>query len=124
MNRLASVMAALLAGVAIGAMGINGLRAQNKAPAAYFIADISEISNPAAFSQGIQKVGAVIVASAGHYLARSDNIVSLTGMPPKRFVIVAFESMDAAKAWADKVKALMPDVDKYSKQRRFLVEGM
>ncbi len=87
MNRLASVMAALLAGVAIGAMGINGLRAQNKAPAAYFIADISEISNPAAFSQGIQKVGAVIVASAGHYLARSDNIVSLTGMPPKRFVM-------------------------------------
>lgn len=96
---------------------------QNKGPAAYFIADITEISNPTAFRQAVQKVGAVIVASGGHYLARSDNIVSLAGLPPKRFVIVSFENIDAAKAWADKAEALMSDVDNYSKQRRFLVNG-
>lgn len=124
MNRLASVTAALLAGVAIGAMGINGLQAQNKAPTADYIADVSEISNPTAYGQVLQKVAAAIAASGGHYLVRSDKIVSLAGTPPKRLVIIAFENMDAAKAGADKLKALMPELDEYSKQRRFLVEGM
>ena len=48
------------------------------------------------------------------------------GAPPKRFVIIAFESVDKAKAWdatpaQQEVNAL---AEKSLKSRRFIVEGM
>lgn len=126
MNRLIPLGLAMLAGAAIGATAVNGLRAQNKAPGVYFVADVSEISDPAAFGPAVQKTGPIITASGGHVIARTENIVPLHGTPPKRFVIVGFDSMDAAKAWTNDpaMKELQPIIDKYSTQRRFLVEGL
>ena len=116
----------MIAGIAIGATAIQGLHAQNKAPAAYVVIDVSEISDPAAFGQAVQKTGPITDATGGHFVVRTDKVVPLYGTPPKRFVILSFASAEKAKAWADNstMKELQPEIDKYSKQRRFIVEGM
>ena len=41
----------LLAGVALGALTIGGLNAQSKAPGAYAVVDITEVTDPEAFKQ-------------------------------------------------------------------------
>jgi hypothetical protein len=40
----------MLAGIVIGATAVSGLYARGKGPGAYAIVDISEITDPAAFS--------------------------------------------------------------------------
>ena len=61
----------------------------------------------------------------GHYLIRTDQITATDGTPPQRFVIIAFDSMDKAKAWSS--SAAQKEVDvirmKATKSRPFLVEG-
>jgi Domain of unknown function (DUF1330) len=45
--------------------------------------------------------------------------------PPKRFVIIAFDSMEKAQAWnsSPAQKAVFEITAKTTKQRRFIVEG-
>ena len=124
MKRTSSLVMALLAGVAIGAAAITGLHAQNRS--AYVVIEISEISDPAAFGPAVQKTGPVTDAAGGHFVVRTEKIVPLNGTPPKRFVILSFDSVAKAQAWADDpaMKGLQAEIDKYSKQVRFIVEGM
>ena len=36
----------------------------------------------------------------GHYIARTQNITALDGAaPPKRFIIIAFDSLEKAQGW-------------------------
>ena len=50
MSRIAFTGIGMLAGIVIGAAAVSGLNAQGKGPGAYAIVDISEITDPAAFS--------------------------------------------------------------------------
>jgi uncharacterized protein (DUF1330 family) len=56
---------------------------------------------------------------------RTDNIIAGDGTPPKRFVILAFDSPAKAKAW--EASAAQQEVTairlKTSKSKQFLVEG-
>jgi hypothetical protein len=57
---------------------------------------------------------------------RTDNIIAGDGPAPKRFVIIAFDSLAKAKAWD--ASAAQQEVTairlKSTKSRQFLVEGM
>ena len=64
--------------------------------------------------------------AGGKYIARTEKITSLDGTPPKRFVIIAFDNVDKAKAWntsedQKKVDAIRA---KTTKSRVFVVEGI
>ena len=100
MNRSLTLgLGGMLIGTALGAAAVNGLHAQGNAPGAYAILDISEILDAAAVPQIIAKAGPATKAGGGRYLAATENITALSGVPPKRVVILAFDSIDQAKAW-------------------------
>jgi uncharacterized protein (DUF1330 family) len=99
MNRYIALSLAMLTGAAFGAAAINALHAQGKGPGAYAVVDISEINNPDVFKTLLPKTAAATAAFGGKNVAVTENIVALDGTPPKRFVIISFESMDKTKAW-------------------------
>src|ERR1700730_3383264 len=99
MNRYLTVGLAMFAGAVFGAVAVSGLNAQNKAPGAYAVVDLSEISNPDLFKTLLPKAEPAMNAFGGKYVIRTENIVGLDGTPPKRFVVIAFDSIDKAKAW-------------------------
>ena len=127
MTRYISLAMAMLAGAALGAAAVNGLHAQNKSPGAYAVVDISEMVDANLFKeQLLPKVTPAALASmGGQYLIRTDQITALDGAPPQRFVVIAFDNMDKAKAWSS--SAGQKEVDaiwmKATKSRQFLVQG-
>jgi uncharacterized protein (DUF1330 family) len=121
--RLAIVM---LAGVAIGAIAVQGLHAQGAKLKAYSVGEIETLdaSAQAAYLPAARKA---IEAAHGHALrTAAGRIVQVEGGPaPKGVGIVEWDSLDDAvafyksKAWAD----LAPQRDKAVKVvRRYVVE--
>lgn len=125
MNRYLSLGLAMLAGAALGAAAVNGLHAQAKAPGAYAIVDISEVTNPDLFKTLLPKTQAANAAFGGQNIIRTENIVALDGAPPKRFIVIGFESIDKAKAWdASPAQKEIGDIRKKStKSRVFIADG-
>jgi uncharacterized protein (DUF1330 family) len=121
-----TVALAMLAGIGIGAVGIHGVDAQGKAPGAYAIVDITEVTDPEGFKKLIPIAGPAMEKSGGKYIVRTDKITSLDGTPPKRVVVIAFDSVDQAKAW--NASPAQKEVDairtKTTKSRVFIAEGM
>ena len=103
MNRYVSLGMAMLAGVVIGAVAMTGRDARGAGgpiPGAYAIIDISEITDPDVFTkQLLPKAEAPVTALGGKFLTRTTDIIGLDGTPPKRYVIISFDSLDTAKAW-------------------------
>ena len=126
MNRYVTIGLAMLAGAVFGAAAVNGLNAQNKAPGAYAVVDLSEISNPELFKTLLPKAEPASTAFGGKFIIRTENIVGLDGTPPKRFVVIAFDSIDKAKAWdASPAQKEITDIRQRStKSRQFIVEGL
>ncbi len=118
----------MLAGGAIGATAIQGLHAQAK-PQSLVVVDISDITNPDGFkgvAQGSPERTAAMQKFGGHYIARTQKITSLDGTPPKRFIIIAFDSLEKAQAWNNSPTqtAVNDTRNKTTKSRSFIVEGM
>lgn len=119
----------MLAGVALGAIAIQGLHAQAKPPV-YVIVDFSEITDPAGYAAlgGRTSAAAASVMKdfGGRFLARTESITALDGTPPKRFVINAFDSTEKAQAWynSPEQKQVNEIRTKTTKSRVFMVEGM
>jgi uncharacterized protein (DUF1330 family) len=126
MSRHITLGLTLLAGVAIGAFAINGLNAQGKPAGAYAIVDITEITDQKTFDQIPSKTTpASLEALGGKYVIRTNNLTSLDGTAPKRFVVIAFDSVEKAKAW-DNSPALKEINDlrkKSTKSRVFIADG-
>jgi uncharacterized protein (DUF1330 family) len=115
----------MLAGAAFGGVAVNELSAQNKAPGAYAVIDISEISSPDVFKTLLPKTGPSMDAFGGKNVILTENIVGLDGSPPKRFVVIAFDSMDKAKAWdsSPAQKEITGIRTKSTKSRAFIADG-
>ena len=126
MNRLGTIAFAMLAGVVIGGAAVSGLNAQGKAPEGYAVVDISEITDPKVFEQIGPKAGPSAAAFGGKYVVRTNNITNIDGTPPQRLVVIAFESVEKAKAWSNSpAQKEVFDLNKKStKSRTFIVEGM
>src|SRR5450759_653335 len=119
------VAIALIAGTTIGGAAIQGLHAQAKPPT-YAIVDINSITDPEGFKALGPKAGPANAAFGGKFIIRTENITASDGTAPKRFVVIAFDSLEKAKAWT--ASAAQKEVDairvKTTKSRVFYVEGM
>ena len=119
----------LLIGAALGAAVIQGLHAQAKPPV-YIVTDISEVTDSEGFKavgQRPNEAGAAIFKDlGGRYIMRTQNITALDGTPPKRFIVVAFDSVEKAQAYNNSTaqKEVIAIRTKTTKSRAFIVEGM
>jgi uncharacterized protein (DUF1330 family) len=115
---------AMLAGAAVGAIGVQSLHAQATAKA-YVITEI-EVVDQAAQAAYLPKVGEVIKAGGGTYLARGGKIAALEGQAPKRVTVVVYDSLEKAQAarTSPAWMALKPDRDKAIKARSYVTEGV
>ena len=97
------VAIALVAGVTIGGAAIQGLHAQAKPPV-YLVIPILKINDAAAFKAAVSgrvMAAAELKAAGGHYVIRSQKFTSVDGTPPERLVVIAFDSVEKAKAFLD-----------------------
>jgi uncharacterized protein (DUF1330 family) len=125
MNRQITLGLAMLAGAVVGAAAISGLNAQGAAPGAYAVVDISEISDPDVYKTILPKAGPANDAFGGKFVVRTSDFVALDGTPPKRFVIIGFDSTEKAKAWSvsPAQKEVFAILMKSAKARTFIADG-
>ncbi len=129
MNSKFKMTFAMLAGATLGIAAIQALHAQAKPPV-YAVVDISEITDPEGFKAIGQRAdaqaAAVFKELGGRYIARTDKITAIDGTPPKRFVVIAFDSAEKAQAWNNlpAQKQVTGIRLKTTKSRSFIVEGM
>ena len=125
MNRSIALGLAMFAGTMFGGIAVNGLNAQNKAPGAYAVVDISEITDQKTFETLLPKAGPANDAFGGKFIIRTANITALDGAPPKRFVVIAFDSVEKAKAWdSSPAQAEIDGIRKKSaKSHTFIADG-
>lgn len=67
---------------------------------AYLVADLT-IHDRQAFSAYVKVAGPLIEKFGGRVIARSDAATALEGVPPDHFVVIHFNSMEAAKRFYD-----------------------
>ena len=67
-----------------------------------------------------------VASAGGRYLARTDKITALAGTPPVRIVVIAFDSVDQAKAWYNSpaMKQIQTLSDQSLKYRWYVAEGV
>jgi uncharacterized protein (DUF1330 family) len=116
----------MLAGIAIGATAIQGLHAQAKPPT-YAVIAVRKINDAATYKTGVlDKAAPIITAAGGHFVVRTDQITSLDGTPPARFVLIQFDSLEKAEAWHN--SAAQKELDdvrmKTTDSLSFLVPGL
>jgi uncharacterized protein (DUF1330 family) len=117
---------AIVLGVAVGAAVVHGLHAQ-AAPPVYVVVEISDITDPEGFKAVPAKSGPETLAPfGGRYVIRTEKITPLDGTAPKRYVVIAFDSMEKAMAWKASASSKEVDVirDGTTKSTQFLVEGL
>jgi uncharacterized protein (DUF1330 family) len=117
---------AVLSGIAIGVAGVTVIQAQQvKPPPAYVVAE-PEITDAATFQKYGQGVPATIAAFNGRFLVRGGKMEAVEGDAPKRFVVIAFDSLEKARAWYDSpaYEAIKPLRFNSAKTRLFIVEGI
>jgi uncharacterized protein (DUF1330 family) len=125
MNRYVGVMLALVAGVVIGAVASRSVGAQ-KPPMGYVIGEIFEVSNQQDYSSYGASLPATLAKYGGRFLVRGGKTQSLEGEPPKRIVVIAFDTPDGAARWyaSPEYSAIRPIRQRAAKARVFIVEGV
>jgi uncharacterized protein (DUF1330 family) len=121
-----TVALSLCAGVAIGAIAVQGLHAQGKPPL-YVVAEIDVTNLDAYVKEYAPKAQALIKSKGGRILAAGQNATAVEGPPPaKRIAIQVWDNPDAY--WAYRKSAELKEVreigDKYAKFRSFAIEGL
>ena len=115
----------MLAGAALGAVAVHGLRAQAKPPV-YVVAEI-EVTDPATYQTYVDRNGALVQSFGGRFLTRGGKTEAIAGPPPRgRVAIYTFESMEKMQAWrgSAQYKELIAIRDKSSNFRSFAIEGL
>ena len=96
-------------------------------PQVYVVVEISDVTDPEGFKAVPAKSGPETLAPfGGRYVIRTEKITPLDGTAPKRFVVIAFDSMEKAMAWKASASSKEVDVirDGTTKSTQFLVEGL
>jgi len=125
------IAVAVTAGIAIGALAVQGLHAQAKPPV-YFVAEI-DVTNPDAYAKEYApKAQAIIKAAGGRFLAiggsaaTTGTVTAFDGNAPKRVVVQVWDSMEKIQAWRANPEyvELRKVGEKYAKFRSFAVDGL
>jgi uncharacterized protein (DUF1330 family) len=117
---------AVLAGVIIGVAGMAIHAQQTKTPPGYVVAEV-DVHDAATFAKYGAKVPDTLKPYNGHYLVRGGKIEGLEGTAPKdRFVVIAFDSAEKARAWENSAEyeAIKPIRHSSATSRVFIVEGV
>jgi uncharacterized protein (DUF1330 family) len=91
------------------------------------VVEISDITDPEGFKAVPAKSGPETLAPfGGRYVIQTEKITPLDGTAPKRYVVIAFDSMEKAMAWKASASSKEVDVirDGTTKSTQFLVEGL
>jgi uncharacterized protein (DUF1330 family) len=123
---------AMIASAAVGAAAVQSLHAQAKPPV-YVIGAI-DVSNPEAYGKEFARQAQVTIRNAGgKFIAiggaggalASGQVTAFDGEAPKRAVIIAWESLDKAKAWYNSAEYqnLLRVGQRYAKFNTFAIEG-
>jgi uncharacterized protein (DUF1330 family) len=122
-----AVLLALIIGVGIGVTGVPAIYAQTKAPShAYVIAEIDVLNQEGYAKEYLPPSSRALLDNGARYLARGSKTVSIKGEPPKRIVVLTFESLEKAQttfasaAFVDAAKV----GEQYAKFRIYAVEGI
>jgi uncharacterized protein (DUF1330 family) len=89
----------MLTGFGLGAVAVQSVHAQRSGPGAYAIIDITEVTSPQGLNEVLPKLGPSIAAFGGKFVTRTENILGFDGVPPLRFFIIAFDTMEKAQNW-------------------------
>jgi uncharacterized protein (DUF1330 family) len=125
MRILVAAGAAMLAGMALGGLTVEHLKAQTRPPV-YFIVE-NEISDVQRYlREYASRAREMIKANGGRYIAAGE-ATSFVGEPPKsRVAIFMFDDISQIRAWLDspEYKELKKVGDKYAKFRNYAVPGV
>jgi uncharacterized protein (DUF1330 family) len=118
---------AVLAGAVMGIVGAKAIHAQQvKASPGYVIAEV-DVNDAATFQKYAEKVPGTLAPYNAHYLVRGGKIEAVEGDAPKgRFVVIAFDSVEKARAWENSpaYEAIKPIRHSSAKSRVFIAEGV
>jgi len=121
-----TVALAVITGFGLGAVTVEGLRAQVKPPV-YVIAEI-DVQNVEAYTKEYApRAQALIKKHGGRFLAAGQRVTSLEGAAPKaRVAVQVWDSMERIKTWRDDPQywELRKIGNQYATFRIFTVEGM
>jgi uncharacterized protein (DUF1330 family) len=124
--KIRHTIAIAIAVVGLGVIATWALAAQNKRPF-YLVIEVDEITDADGY-KAMAKLGLANIAEAKYldarYLARTDNLSALDGVIPKRFVMIAFDSMEKANGFYQSTKEMTSMRLKATKSRAFIVEGL
>jgi uncharacterized protein (DUF1330 family) len=119
-----TVALSMLAGIAIGAVAVQGLNAQAKPPV-YTVSEI-QITNLDAYLKEFAPVAqASIKAAGGKFLAGGPGTSLEGAAPATRVTIQSWDSLEQAQAWRNgaEYKKAREIGDKYAKFRAIAVAG-
>ena len=121
-----AIALAVVVGLGLGVIATRGITAQAKRTF-YAVIEVDEITDPDGY-KAMTKIGPANIVEVKHadgrYLARTDNLTALDGVTPKRFVMIAFDSMDKANGFYQNTKEMTAMRIKATKSRAFIVEGL
>jgi uncharacterized protein (DUF1330 family) len=124
MNKRFTVIAALVAGFALGAAAVEGVRAQAKPPA-YTIAEV-EVTDQATYQEYMKGTSVQVPAADGRFIVRGGRTFVVNGAPPKRIAVIQWENFEKAQGFfeSEAYRQLIPIRDKSSNFRAFVIEGV
>jgi uncharacterized protein (DUF1330 family) len=118
---------AIVAGATVSFVASQALHAkQEKAPRGYIVAEI-DVTDTATYQKYAAQVPDTLAPFNAQYLVRGGKTTALEGEPPaKRVVVLAFDSVEKAKAWYDSpaYSAIRPIRQGAAKTRSFIAEGV
>jgi uncharacterized protein (DUF1330 family) len=119
-----AIPATLIAGVTIGAILSSALKAQSTPPA-YVVAEVAVHDADTFARDYAPKVAGTVQAFGGRFLT-SGKVTALEGNAPPRFVIIAFDSVEKARAWYDSpvYQPLLETRKKTATSTLFIAEGV
>ena len=120
MNKYIAVALALLAGIGIGAMTVQGLHAQAK-PKAYTVVESVTLDGAAQAAYTPLIVAAIKAAGGRNFNTAGGKIVAFEGEAPKRVAINEWDSLEQAQAFYNSAAAknLEPQRERANKRIRY-----
>ena len=119
------VLVSAMAGVALGAAGVQALHAQAKPPA-FVVGEIDVKNAELLDKEYVPNASKAVREGGGKYLVVGGKSVSFYGEPPRRIAIMAFDNLEKAEAAFNSAayKQAKAVGDKYATFRIYAVEGV
>ena len=119
------VLVSVMAGVALGAAGVQVLHAQAKPPA-FVVGEIDVKNAELLDKEYVPGASKAVRDGGGKYLVVGGKSVSFYGEPPRRIAIMAFDNLEKAEAafTSAAYKQAKAVGDKYATFRIYAVEGV